>query len=276
MDKRPIGIFDSGLGGLSAVKAMFKYMPNEDIIYFGDTGRVPYGTRSEKIIEQYAKEDISFLEKFGCKLIIAACGTVSSTAKNAISAVKEPFIEVVTPAAIAAAKATKNNCIGVMGTSATINSKAFVKAIEKINPDISVTGVSCPLLVSLVENNSIDSDNKLAYEMISRYIKPLIDNGVDTIILGCTHFPHLAPVVSQVAGADITLIDTGHEAVLAARATLEKNNLLNDCSHNGTAKYYITDKTQNFSDTANTLLGMDISSQASFIDLNSFRPEMDK
>lgn len=272
MDKRPIGIFDSGLGGLSAVKAMFKHLPNEDIIYFGDTGRVPYGTRSEKIIEQYAQEDIAFLEKFGCKLIIAACGTVSSVAKNAVSKVREPFVEVVTPAAHAAALATKNNRIGVMGTSATINSSSFVKAIGKINPGITVTGVSCPLLVSLVENNSIDEDNRLAEEMIKRYIKPLLENEVDTIIMGCTHFPHLAPVIEKVAGKDVTLIDTGYEAVMQAKSILEKNGALNDSTHQGSAEYYITDKTQGFSDTAHTLLGMDISDRAHFVDLTNENP----
>lgn len=270
MDKRPIGIFDSGLGGLSAVRAALEYLPNEDIIYFGDTGRVPYGTRSEKIITQYAKEDIAFLEKFDCKLIMAACGTVSSVAADAISMVKEPFVGVVSPAAAAAVKATKNNKIGVMGTSATINNGAFIKAINSINPDIEVSGVSCPLLVSLVENNWIDDDNQIAFEIIRRYIKPLMDNEVDTIILGCTHFPHLAPIVAKVAGDNTALIDTGYEAVMQAKAILNKKKLSNDSAHQGKAEYYITDKTQNFSQIANTLLGTDISDHARFIDLNSF------
>lgn len=276
MDKRPIGIFDSGLGGLSAVRAALKYLPNEDIIYFGDTGRVPYGTRSEKIITQYAKEDIAFLEKFGCKLIMAACGTVSSVAKDAISKVKEPFVGVVEPAAKAAVKAAKNGKIGVMGTPATINSGAFVKTINRINPDIEVSGVACPLLVSLVENNWIDEDNQIALEMIRRYTKPLTDNGVDTIILGCTHFPHLAPVISKVVGEDVALIDTGYEAVMQAKAILDENNLSNDKTHQGKAEYYITDKTQNFSQIANTLLGTDISDCASFIDLNIFEHNLNE
>lgn len=270
MDKRPIGIFDSGLGGLSAVKAALKHLPNEDIIYFGDTGRVPYGTRSEKTIELYAKEDIAFLEKFGCKLIMAACGTVSSVAKDAISKVKEPFVGVVAPAAAAAVQATKNGRIGIMGTSATINSGAFVKAIGNLNPDIKVSGVSCPLLVSLVENNWIDTDNQIALEITRRYLKPLMDDGVDTIILGCTHFPHLAPVIAKVVGDEVALIDTGYEAVMQAKAILDEKKLSNDSTHRGEAAYYISDKTQNFSHIANTLLGTDISDRASFIDLNSF------
>ncbi len=269
MDKRPIGVFDSGLGGLSAVKAMLKILPNEDIVYFGDTGRVPYGTRSEKTIEAYAKEDIAFLEKYNCKLIMAACGTVSSVAKNAISSVKEPFVEVVKPASAAAAKKTRNNKVGVMGTSATINSGSYINEIKKINPDIKVFGVSCPMLVSLVENNWIDDDNEIAKKIIGRYLEPILIENVDTIILGCTHFPHLAPVIRQVAGNDTVLIDTGLEAVLQAKEMLEKYNIQNEPCHKGIADYYISDKTQNFSKTANTLLGVDISDRANFVDLYS-------
>lgn len=274
MDKRPLGVFDSGLGGLSAVKAILKYLPQEDIVYFGDTGRVPYGTRSEKTIELYAKEDIAFLEKFNCKLIMAACGTVSSVAKNAVASVKEPFVEVVSPACAAAVKATKNKRIGVMGTSATINSGSYVKKIKQLDPEIEVVGVSCPMLVSLVESNWIDSNDIIAIEMVKRYVKPLTDKKVDTIILGCTHFPHLSPVIKKVVGESVTLIDTGYEAVMRAKAVLQENGLLNEPSHKGESSYYISDRTQNFSETAKTLLGEDISDKANFIDINKFEKEL--
>lgn len=264
MDKRPIGVFDSGLGGLSAVKAILKYLPNEDIIYFGDTQRVPYGSRSAKTIEAYAGEDIAFLEQFDCKLIMAACGTVSSVAVNATSNVKEPFIGVVKPASAAAVKATKNGKIGVMGTWATINSNAYTNEIHKINPALEVFGVSCPVLVSLVENNWIDEDDYISQEIIRRYITPMLDEGVDTIILGCTHFPHLAPVVQKVAGDNVTLIDNGYEAVMTAKEILEQTGLSNDENHIGKAQYYISDKTQNFSMIAKTLLGRDISKDVTF------------
>lgn len=268
MDKRPIGVFDSGLGGLSAVKAVIEYLPQEDIIYFGDTGRVPYGSRSEKTIETYAEEDIEFLEKFGCKLIMAACGTVSSVAHNAISKVKEPFVGVVYPACDAAVKATKNNKIGVMGTAATINSGSYIKRISELKPEAEVFGASCPILVSLVENDWIDKDNYIAKEIIKRYLEPMMQQGVDTIILGCTHFPHLAPIIKEVAGDGVTLIDTGYEAVMKAKEILEKNELSNEPFHKGSAKYYISDKTQNFSEIANTLLGVDISDSTEFVDIN--------
>lgn len=264
MDKRPIGVFDSGLGGLSAVKAILKHLPNEDIIYFGDTQRVPYGSRSAKTIEAYASEDIAFLEQFDCKLIMAACGTVSSVAVNATSNIKEPFVGVVKPAARAAANATKNGKIGVMGTWATINSNAYTNEIKKINPSAEVYGVSCPVLVSLVENNWIDDDDYISQEIIRRYITPLLDKGTDTIILGCTHFPHLAPIIQKVAGEGITLIDNGYEAVIKAKEILEDTGMSNEEGHKGKAQYYISDKTQNFSMIAKTLLGIDISHDVTF------------
>lgn len=261
MDKRPIGIFDSGLGGLSAVKAVFKYLPEEDIVYFGDTQRVPYGSRSEKTIEAYASEDIAFLEQFDCKLIMAACGTVSSVAVNAAARVGDRFVGVVKPASEAAVLATRNNKIGVMATSASINSGAYDNEIKKLNPDAQVIGVSCPVLVTLVENNWIDEDDYISTEIIRRYIQPLLAEGVDTIILGCTHFPHLAPLVQNVAGSSITLIDSGYEAVMQAKRILQERGLSNDPAHNGTAQYYVSDKAQNFSLIANNLLGKDISNK---------------
>ncbi len=267
MDKRPIGIFDSGLGGLSAVKAVIKYLPNEDIVYFGDTQRVPYGSRSAKTIEAYAREDIAFLEQYDCKLIMAACGTVSSVAVDATSNVKEHFIGVVKPAAAAAAKATENGRIGVMATWATINSGAYTKEIKSIAPDARIFGVSCPVLVTLVENNWIDTDDSISREIIKRYLEPMLKENVDTIILGCTHFPHLAPIIQDVAGNGVTLIDNGFEAVMEAKQFLEENGLSNEKNHRGTYQFYISDKTQNFSMIANTLLGMDISDKVIFREL---------
>ncbi len=264
MDTRPIGIFDSGLGGLCAVKAVFKNLPNEDIIYFGDTQRVPYGSRSEKTIEAFASDDIKFLEQFDCKLIMAACGTVSSVAVNAAAKIKEPFVGVVKPSCLAAVRATKNGRIGVMATSASINSGAYEREIRRLSPRAEVFGVSCPVLVTLVENNWIDEDNFISKEIIARYIKPLLDEDTDTIILGCTHFPHLAPIIQSVAGAGVTLIDSGFEAVMQAKKMLEENNLENEKSHIGTARYFVSDKTQNFSMIAKTLLGTDISDSVTF------------
>ncbi len=267
MDTRPVGVFDSGLGGLSAVRAILKLLPNEDVIYFGDTQRVPYGTRSEKTIELYAKQDIEFLEQFNCKLILAACGTVSSVAKNAAKNTKEPFVGVVIPAVKAAVSATKNGKIGVMGTSATINSGAYEKEAKKIAPGCKVYGVGCPLLVSLVENNWIDDDNVIAHEIIKRYIAPLKEKHVDTIILGCTHFPHLSSVIQQEADINTILIDTGLEAVREVKNILQQNGMENTIEHTGEIKYYISDRTQNFCQISKTLLGIDVSNDVIFTEI---------
>lgn len=266
MDKRPIGIFDSGLGGLSAVKAALKYMPEENIIYFGDTKRVPYGTRSAETIEAFAKDDIAFLEKFDCKLIMAACGTVSTVAVHATSQLKDRFVGVVKPSCMAAVKASRNGRIGVMATAASINSGAYTREIRKINPEASVSGVACPVLVTLVENNHIDSDDMLSREIIKRYCVPLMEDKVDTIILGCTHFPHLAPIIQDIVGKDITLIDSGYEAIMEAKRILAEKDMLN-IGGKGEKRYFVSDKVQNFSETAKTLLGKDISDRVEYRDI---------
>ena len=267
MDKRPVGVFDSGLGGLSTVRAMKKILPNEDIVYFGDTGRVPYGSRSNETIETYAAQDIKFLRTFSCKMIVAACGTVSTAASSIIEKISEPATGITKPSAKAAALATKNNIIGVMGTSATINSNAFNEEIHKTNPNAKTISVACPLLVSLVESNWIDINDEVTNAAVKRYIAPILEEGADTIILGCTHFPILAPIIQKIAGEDVTLIDTGYEEALYVKEVLEKNNLQNDSEHIGTQKFFVSDKTQNFCDVANVLLGEDIEKKCEFIDI---------
>ena len=270
MDKRPIGVFDSGLGGLSTVRAMKKILPSEDIVYFGDTGRVPYGSRSNETIETYAAQDIKFLRTFSCKMIVAACGTVSTAASETIEKISEPSTGIAKPSAKAAAKATKNNIIGVMGTNATINSNAFDKEINKINPEAKVVSVACPLLVSLVESNWIDIDDEVTNAAVKRYIKPIIEAGADTIILGCTHFPILAPIIQRAAGEDVQLIDTGFEEALYVKEVLENNGIENSNNHIGTQRFFVSDKTQNFCEVANILLGEDIESKCKFVDIFKF------
>ena len=270
MDKRPIGVFDSGLGGLSTVRAMKKILPNEDIIYFGDTGRVPYGSRSNETIETYAAQDVKFLESFSCKMIVAACGTVSTVAADLIEKISEPATGITKPSAKTAALATTNNIIGVMGTSATVNSNAFEEEIHKTNPTAKVVSVACPMLVSLVENNWIDIDDEVANAAVKRYLKPILEAGADTIILGCTHFPILAPIIQKIAGGYVKLIDTGFEEAMFVKTVLRKNDLENDSAHKGTQKFFVSDKTQNFCDVANVLLGEDIESKCEFIDIFKF------
>lgn len=267
MDQRPIGIFDSGLGGLSTVRAMKKILPNEDIIYFGDTGRVPYGTRSNETIETYTAQDIRFLRTFDCKMIVVACGTVSTVASDTIDNLDIPATGIAKPSARAAALATKNGKIGVLGTSATVNSGVFNDEIKKINPDIEITAIACPMLIPLVENNWIATDDEIAIGAVKRYLEPVLANEVDTIILGCTHFPILAPIIQKVAGENVTLIDTGLEESRYVESILNEKNIKNDENHQGVHRFFVSDKTQNFCDVANTLLGEDIDDKCEFVDI---------
>ncbi len=255
MDLRPIGVFDSGLGGLSVIKELNRVLPNENIIYFGDTGRVPYGTRSAETIVKYAKEDERFLLSHSVKLIIAACGTVSSVAAFTAKDLPVPFIEVVSPAAKAAVKATKNGKIGVLGTSATVSSNSYKNKMLEINPMLEVTQVACPLFVQLVEAGWIDRNDEVTVATAKRYLQPLIEATVDTVILGCTHFPAIKDIIADIMGDSVTLINSGEQAALTAAEYLKNNNLLGE---GGRRRYFVSDRPQSFSATAGILLGNEI------------------
>ena len=267
MDNRPIGVFDSGLGGLSTVRAIKKLLPNEDIIYFGDTSRVPYGTRSNETIETYTMQDIEFLRTFNCKMIVVACGTVSTVSEGIIENLPEPATGIAKPAAIVAAKNTKNNKIAVMGTNATIKSGVFDREIHSLNKNADITSVACPMLVTLVENNWISPDDEVARSIISRYLAKIIKNNCDTIILGCTHFPILAPIIQSIMGEETLLIDTGLEEAKYVKEILAKKQIENDTKHKGVHKFFVSDKTANFCKVANVLLGEDISNKCEFVDI---------
>lgn len=257
MDNRPIGVFDSGLGGLTAVRHLRDLLPNENIVYFGDTGRVPYGTRSRETIRRYAEEDCQLLLEHDVKYIIAACGTVSSVAQDILSTLPIPAIGVVTPTAQAAAAATKNRRIGILGTSATIRSASFENALKAIDPTISVTATACPLFVSLVESGWIQPDDPVAIPMVQRYLSDVKQAGVDTLILGCTHFPLLAPIIQRELGEGVTLIDSGWEtAAVCARALQDSGNTAR--RESGITKYYVSDQPEGFSQVAAIFLGQSV------------------
>ena len=253
-DTRPIGVFDSGLGGLTVVKELIAALPGENIIYFGDTDRVPYGTKSKETIIKFARQDETFLLSKDVKLIVAACGTVSSVASCTAKELPVPFIEVVSHACKAAVKATKNGKIGVIGTNATIGSGEHRRQITELLPTASVTCESCTLFVPMVESGWIDENDIVVYEMVKKYLTPMIDAGVDTLILGCTHYPILAPVIKKVMGDNVTLINAGTFTALAVKETLEKNGLLSN-KDKGEQTYFVSDITPSFSKIASILLG---------------------
>ncbi len=270
MNNAPIGVFDSGLGGLTAVRELRKILPNENIVYFGDTGRVPYGTRSRETIRKYAFQDAKFLLKHNVKMIIAACGTVSSVATNLKHDLPVPYTGVVSPTCFAAVEATKKGKIGVIGTSATINSHSYRDTICNFNKDIEVVEQDCPLFVPLVENGFIDKDDKIVELVVERYLDKLMKAGVDTIILGCTHYPIIKDAISKVAGENVKLIDSGKETAIYGKKILLENNLLNVNDEFGKCEFYVSDTPQGFEDVAGVFLGENVHHQVQQINIELY------
>jgi glutamate racemase len=255
----PIGVFDSGLGGLTCVKELNALMPFEDIIYFGDTARIPYGTRSRETVMRYAAQDIEFIKKHNVKMIIAACGTVSSVAlsERNLAGDNMLFTGVVIPAAQAACAATRNKKVGVIGTQATIKTGAYGKAMRAICQDINVIGKACPMFVPLVENGYVKRGNPVAVALAEEYLKPIRDEGVDTLILGCTHYPILSDIIADVMGEGVTLISSGREAANTAYAMLTSADLLTNRTEKGKNTFFVSDSAAGFSESAKAFLGID-------------------
>lgn len=255
MDNRPIGVFDSGLGGLTGVRQLRKLLPGEDIVYFGDTGRVPYGSRSRETIVQYARQDIAFLLSKNVKYIMAACGTVSSTYPESEAAqLPVPYMGVVGAAAREAAVATRSRRVGIIGTAATIRSGSYETLLRQLVPGVEITKRACPMFVPLVENGYVDDGNPVTELVIEEYLTSVRDAGVDTLILGCTHYPLLKKMIGDFMGSGVTLIDPGKVAAGALRHALEDRGLLADRA-SGTAEYYVSDAPDNFNATADLFLG---------------------
>lgn len=242
----PIGIFDSGVGGLTVLKEVNKILPSENIIYLGDTARVPYGIRSPETVTRYSFECTEFLLKQDIKLLIVACNTVSAISLKEIrEKVSIPVIGVIEPGARAAVNSTKNRRIGIIGTEATIKSSAYLKAIKALDKDIEVFGLPCPLFVPLVEEGW--TDGTIARLIVEKYLKDMIDRRVDTLVLGCTHYPLLKGVIQDVMD-NVCLVDSAIETAKGVRDVLEgqgAGDILKDRGQ-GRLKFYVTDSTEKF------------------------------
>ena len=269
MNNKSIAVFDSGLGGLTAVKELMKVLPNENIIYFGDTGRVPYGTRSNNTIIKYVRSDVNFLKTFDIKLIIVACGTASTVALPHIKNETDiPMIGVLEPTVQAAIDASEKNRIGILGTSGTISSGKYEEEIKIINPDIFVYNKACPMFVPLVENGFIDDE--VAYLVCKKYLDEVLKADVDTIILGCTHYPLLEKTISKIVGPHIKLINSGAVTANFTKKFLEENNLLSDRTTGGEYRYYVSDSAENFTDVADKFLGKHIEDSIEQINIENY------
>ncbi len=256
-DTRPIGVFDSGLGGLTVVKEILRLMPSERIIYLGDTARVPYGGRSEDTIRQFGLQDAKVLVDMNIKLLVVACNTVSSVALDYLEQhVKEiPVIGVVLPGARAAVLRTAEKKVGVIGTAATIRSGSYAKAIQNIDPAIKVFGKACPLFVPLVEEGLLDSD--ITRLVAQHYLYEMIDLGVDCLILGCTHYPLLMEVIQGTVGNRMQLLDSALWTAKEAQDILTALDALAPRNADGIAasRFLVSDLTPHFETLAETFLG---------------------
>lgn len=271
MDNRPIGVFDSGLGGLTAIKELQKLLPGEDIIYFGDTGRVPYGTKGRETIIKYSQQITRFLRSFDVKAIIIACNTVSAVAFDETACASSvPVIGVVAPAAQAALKATQNGRIGILGTAATVRSGSYEKAILSVSSEIVIKSRACPLFVPLVESGHFAKDDKIAELAAHEYLDEYLGWGADTVILGCTHYPILRGVIGHILGDGVTLIDSGREAAVAAAKAFEKDGLLSDKQSDGKSSFYVSDYTEDFTRLAGILLEHSLTGYVEKVDIEKY------
>lgn len=271
MDNRPIGVFDSGLGGLTAVRRLAALLPNENIIYFGDTGRVPYGTRSREIIRRYAMQDVNFLRSFDLKAIVIACGTVSSIALDDLRAQTDlPIFGVVFPTAKRAAQVTRNGKVGIIATPATIRTGAYDRVIRAENPNVTLTARSCPLFVPLVENGRTRPGDVVIETIAAEYLAPVRAAGVDTLILGCTHYPLLTDVIGAYMGPGVTLLDSGAEVAEELAGYLREHDLRADLTQHGTCRWYVSDSVESFHDLASIFLDREVTEPVEQIAIENY------
>lgn len=270
---KPIGVFDSGLGGLSSVKVLKKLLPGEDIIYFGDTGRVPYGTRSGEIITKYALEDMSFLCSFGVKAVLVACGTVSSVALDKLKeGFDVPVMGVVEAAVNEACRLSKNKKIALLATGATVKNGAYERILEK-NGGFSFKGVGCPMLVPLVENGYTDKDCAVTKIFCDEYIGLLREFCPDCIILGCTHYPIIKSIISKSASeiiGDVSIVDSAEQAAIEMSRFLKESGLLSERKSGGSVRYFVSDDAEGFCKRASLFLGENVA-EVERTDLDSYR-----
>lgn len=253
----PIGVFDSGVGGLTVVKELMRQLPDEHIVYFGDTARVPYGTKSKESIIRFSTENVSFLLKHKVKIVVVACNTSSSVALSVLQRLFSlPIVGVIAPGARKAARVTKNKKVGVIATPATINSQAYADYIQLFNPSAKVLSRACPLFVPLAEEGWFDK--KVTLEVAREYLYPLIKAGIDTLILGCTHYPLLKPALQKVMGKKVTLVDSAKEVAFEVKELLKDKGLSRRAKGKPQHSFFVSDQPQHFLKVARRFLGYDI------------------
>jgi glutamate racemase len=254
---RPIGVFDSGIGGLTVAGALRRLLPSEHISYIGDTARVPYGGKSASTIERYSRELSRMLLEDGSKLIVVACNSASALALAALqSSLEVPVLGVIQSGAVAAVAATRSGCVGVIGTRATVNSGAYQEAIRALNPEIRVEASACPLLVPLIEEGWLE--DPVTDAVVARYLEPLFGKGIDTLVLGCTHYPLLQGALKKYAGSGIALVDSAKNCALEVQSLLASLGIAAPSEGEGCLRVALTDPSSAFLRVAENALGLDV------------------
>lgn len=258
MDKNaPIGVFDSGIGGLTVAREIMRQIPQEAIVYFGDTARVPYGNKSKDTVTKYSRQIVKFLQTKDVKAIVIACNTASAYALEAIQKeVDLPIVGVLKPGAKTAAEATVNKRIGIIGTEGTINSGMYTEYLHSIYPEVQVYTKACPLFVSLVEENWLY--DSVTVEIAERYLSEFQGYHIDTLVLGCTHYPLLRHTLQRVVGEMVTLVNPAYETAITLKNVLEQRGLINDGKGKVEHKFYVSDGAEKFKNFANTILPCEV------------------
>jgi glutamate racemase len=258
-DSRPIGVFDSGIGGLTVVHEIFRKLPTESVIYFGDTARVPYGTKSAASVQRFAVQDAAFLMRYNVKMLIVACHTASAFALPILQErFDPPVLGVTEPGIEAAIRETRNGKIGVIGTRGTVQSNAYANYLKKRRPEVKLYSQACPLFVPLVEEGWLD--HNVTREVTGIYLSPLLRHRIDTLILGCTHYPLLKPVIQEVAGSAVRLIDSAEETASRIREQLAQHSLLNESEGIPSHRFFVSDIPVQFQQIGERFLGRPLGS----------------
>ena len=259
LDLRPIGIFDSGLGGLTAYAALRRELPGEHLIFFGDSGRAPYGSRPPAQLLEMGRQNVRLLRERGVKAVLAACGTISSNALDTlmVEMPELPMRGVIRDAAARAAAETKNGRVGVIATQATVNTGAYAKTLRELSPETEVLSLACPEFVPAIEAGRFHPEDPEARAMVERALAPLQDSGIDTLILGCTHYPLLRPLIAEVLGKEVELVDSGRESALGLAGQLRELGLLAE-REAGESTFLVSGDAPLFARCARAFLGEDI------------------
>lgn len=264
----PIGVFDSGVGGLTVVREIMRQLPSENVIYFGDTARVPYGSKSKQTVLKFSRQIVRFLMTKKVKAIVFACNTASALALEDMRAeIKVPVVGVVRPGAKMAVEMTETKSVGIIGTDATIKSGIYTDYIRKLNPEVTVVGRSCPLFVPLVEEGLLE--DRITDDMVHRYLSELKPYNVDSLVLGCTHYPLLMNPIKRYMGDSVNLINPAYETAKELKSLLASSGLINDKNQNPIYDFYVSDGVDKFKAFADRVLPINVN-DVNVIDIESY------